>query len=148
MAGQIQVETIIQITDPTGKKLAPLRYSYVKALTAITIMDFAVTADQTRIIWDPVTGATENVADFDTAIFVSDGVLDLEGTVDVGDEVGNEAQTVRLVDGLPYMLGADDAFANVTGVDALGTGTLDVIEKWRVDEPAGAARNLKLILAT
>ena len=110
--------------------------------------DFAIVADQTRILWDPVNDADENMSDFNFLLALSDGDLDLELVVDVGGDVGDEATMVRVVSQLPFMLGSEVGKANVTAVDVLGTGTIDLIDKVRVDEPGSVARNLKLIMAT
>ena len=148
MAGSIKIETTITVTLPQGDIHKFNTSKTISSLTAIDMRDFAVTADQTRILWDPVNDADENMTDFDVLIAWSDGNVDLELVVDVGGDVGDEATMVRVVADLPFMLGADDGKANVTAVDVLGTGTLDVIDKIRVDEPASAARNLKIIMAT
>lgn len=141
--GQIKVTTIVEITEPTGRKLKPLVFrSTHTGLTALENRDFAITADQTRTIWDPTVEATENPATFAFLLMCADGTLDVEQTVNEGD-ANERLQTMRLYNGLPLMLGADDAFYGATA--GLG-GTLDVIDKIRVDEPASAARKLKLIM--
>ena len=146
MAGTIKIVTTIAITDLRGQKCDLSFTDSISTLTAITHMDFAITADQTRIIWDPTVGATENVADFDRMILIADGILDIELTIFEGD-ANEELNSFRLVKDIPFMLGADDAWSNHSASDAFA-GTLDVIDKIRVDEPESVAKNLKLILAT
>lgn len=141
--GQIKVTTIVEITEPNGRKLAPLVFrSTHTGLTAIDNRDYAVTADQTRTIWDPTVEATENPSTFAFLLLCADGTLDVEYTANEG-HASETLSTQRLYNGLPLMLGADDAYYN-GGL----AGTLDVIDKVRVDEPASAARNLKLIMGS
>ena len=146
MAGTIKIVTTIAITDLRGQKCDLSFTDSISTLTAITHMDFAITADQTRIIWDPTVGATENVADFDRMILIADGILDIELTIFEGD-ANEELNSFRLTKDIPFMLGADDAWSNHSASDAFA-GTLDVIDKIRVDEPESVAKNLKMILAT
>ncbi len=146
MAGSIKIENTITIIDPRGKTKTFTFTDTATSITAITEMDFAITANQTRIIWDPTQVTTENVTDFDRLILISDGTLDIEMTVNEGD-ANEELLSFRLAKDIPFMLGADDAYSNHSASDAFA-GTLDVIDKIRVDEPSGVARNLKLILAT
>lgn len=146
MAGSVKIETTITVTNPQGDVHKFNTSKTVSSLTAITMMDFAITADQTRIIWDPTNVTTENVTKFDIAIFWSDGNLDLEKTTNEGD-ANEELGSIRIVSDLPYMLGADDSYYNHSASD-IYAGTLDVIDKLRVDEPASAARNLKMILGS
>jgi len=148
MAGSIKVETTITVTMPQGDVHTFNTSKTIGSMTAIDMRDFAITANQTRILWDPVNDADENMTDFDFLLAWSDGDLDLELVTDVGADVGDEATMIRVVSDLPFMLGADDGKANVTAVDVLGTGTLDVVDKIRVDEPGAVARNLKFIMAT
>ena len=146
MAGSLKIETTITITDPRGKTKTFTFTDIASSVTAITEMDFAITANQTRIIWDPTNVATENVSDFDRLILIADGILDIEFTANEGD-ANEELMSFRLTADVPFMLGADDAFSNHSASDAFA-GTLDVLDKIRVDEPSGSAKNLKLILAT
>lgn len=146
MAGTIKIVTAITILDLRGQTTNLSFTDSIATLTAITQMDFAIAADQTRIIWDPTVAATENVADFDRLILIADGVLDVEMTINEGDGT-EELCSFRLTKDIPFMLGADDAWHNHSASDAFG-GTLDVIDKIRVDEPESSAKNLKMILAT
>lgn len=145
---QIKIETIITITDERSKKKTFRTTKTITGLTAIEERDLPIAADETRVLWDPSNVTTEAMTDFKFLLVWSDGDVDLELVTDIGADVGDEAGQIRVVANLPFMLGADDGKANVTGVDALGTGTLDVIDRIRVDEPAGAARKIKFIMAT
>lgn len=145
---QIKIQTTVTITDEQSKKKVFTVSKTITGLTAIEERDYALTASATRVLWDPVNETTEAMTDFDFALFWADGNVDLELVTDVGADNGDEAGVVRLVSDLPTMLGSNVGYANVTGVDALGTGTVDVIDKIRVLEPAAAARKLKVIMAT
>ncbi len=145
---QIKVDTTITVTDTQGKKKKFTVTKTITGLTALEVRDYSLTADATRSLWDPATDATEAMSNFDFFMAWTDGNVDLELITDVGADNGDEAGTVRLVSDLPLMLGADDSYANVTGVDALGTGTLDVIDKIRVKEVSSATRKLITIMAT
>ena len=145
---QIKIETTITMTDENGKKKKFTVSKTITGLTAIEERTIPIAANETRVLWDPANVTTEAMTDFDFLFMWADGDLDLELVTDIGAEVGDEAGQVRLVANLPFMLGADDGKANVTGIDALGTGTLDVIDRIRVDEPSGSARKLHYIMAT
>ncbi len=121
MAGTIKIVTTIAITDLRGQKCDLSFTDSISTLTAITHMDFAITADQTRIIWDPTVGATENVADFDRMILIADGILDIELTIFEGD-ANEELNSFRLVKDIPFMLGADDAWSNHSASDCVHIG--------------------------
>lgn len=143
--GTIKVETTITITDTFGKKNSA---KYTKETTGLTAVDegrnFNLVANETRTIWDPNNEATENNADFDVLIIIADGDVDIELTVDEGGSP--QVSTVRVTDQIPLILGSDDAYNASGGVGF--SGTLALIDKIRADEPAGAARTLKLIMAT
>lgn len=145
---QIKIETIVTITDEQNKKKKMVFTKTFTGLTAIEERDYPLTASAVRTIWDPANVATEIMSDFDFALFLPSGNVDLELITDEGADNGDEVGTIRLAADLPTILGSDISYANVTGVDALGTGTLDVIDKMRVKEIDAAASKLKVIMAT
>jgi hypothetical protein len=147
MAGSITIQTTISYTDLSGNTHKFTETYTQGSLTDIEMRDQTIAADATKTLWDPTTDATESMSTFTGALLVSDGNLDGEMDIDSGGDVGREQNSFRLVSGLPYMLGADDAYANHSAGNAFG-GTLDVIERIRVDEPASAARVLKMLLWT
>ena len=57
MAGSIKVETTITVTLPQGDIHTFNTSKTIGSLTAIDMRDFAIVADQTRILWDPVNDA-------------------------------------------------------------------------------------------
>lgn len=143
--GQIRVETTITVTNDDGTETVIQKDKTFSSLTDIDVRQYTLAKDATQILWDPVNESTENMASFGLLIAIADGVLDLEFTANEGD--GNEElATVRLTDALPLMLGADDAYSNHSASDAFA-GTLDVVDKIRVDEPESAARVLTFIMA-
>ncbi len=140
--GSIKIETIITITDERSKEKKFTITKTISDLTVIEERDYAIAADETRNLWDPITVDTEAMADFDFLLFWSDGTLDLEFTTDLGGTPSFDVK--RLYDGIPFMLGADDT---TQGTGAIGQ-TGDVIDKIRADEPNSVARKLKVIMAT
>lgn len=145
---QIKIETIVTITDEQSKKKKMTFTKTFTGLTAIEERDYSLAASATRVIWDPANVTTEVMTDFNFALFLPGGNVDLELITDEAADNGDEAGTIRLVADLPTILGSNVSYANVTGVDALGTGTLDVIDKMRVKEIDAAATKLKVIMAT
>ncbi len=138
----IKIETTITIKDARSKEKKFTIEKTISDLTAIEERDYAIAADQTRIIWDPTTVATEVMTDFDILIMWADGSLDVEFGTDLAGTASLDNK--RLFDGIPLMLGSDDSVS--------GTGAIDqtdaVIDKIRVDEPSSVARKLKVIMAT
>lgn len=135
MAGTITITTTVTVQDSdSGQAETLFNKSKQIPYTARGGGRFALTADQTRTIWDPTVEATEATTDFDFLIAFSDGTVDMELTANEG-HASETISTVRLASDVPFMLGADDAYYN--GGFA---GTLDVIDKLRLDEPSSAAR--------
>ena len=143
---QIKVETIITITDDFGNEREITTSKTFTGLTVIEERDYTMAANDTQIAWDPTNVTTDALQTFKFAMFLSDGVIDLESTANEGD-ANEELDTKRLTDQLPLFLGADDSYSNHSASDAIA-GTLDVIDKFRLDDPNGAARKVKAILAT
>lgn len=114
--------------------------------TAIKDEEWVIVANATTIIWDPTADNADALTDFDVLIMLSDKDLDVEFTTNEGD-ANEELTSFRLKAGWPMVLGADDSFYNHSASNIYG-GTLDVIDKIRVDDPNGNAVNLRFILAT
>lgn len=142
----VVVTTTVELVDSYGQRQR-FRTRYSRTLSSLVVADYSIGADATKDLWDPTRDATEVSSDFDFLYALSDGDLDMEAETDTGGEVGREQGSLRLVKGLPLMLGADDAYANHSVGDAFG-GTLDVVDRLRVNEPGSAARSLKLIMGT
>ena len=139
----IKIETTITITDERDITKAP--FTITKNFTGLTRLeerDYPIAADETKIIWDPITDGSEVMTDFDLFLAWADGEVDLEFTTDLGGVPSFDVK--RLVADVPLILGADDT---VQGTGAFGQ-TADVIDKIRVDEPNSAARKLKVIMAS
>jgi len=87
-------------------------------------------------LWDATVSNTESFSFL--YLECSGGFIDIEFDADTDGSTGARATyTVRLFPAVPLVLGADDAYANITGGNALGTGTLDLIERIRALVPAG-----------
>ena len=142
----IKTKMTITITDDQSKEKKFTITNTVSSLTALEERDYAITADQTRAIWDPTNVTTEVMTTFGFLLMWADGNVDVEFTINEGD-VNEELVSIRLVKDIPFMLGADDAFFNHSASNVWG-GTIDVIDKIRVKEPGSVARKLKVIMAT
>ena len=145
MAASLKIETTFTLTDPGGKTKTWTIQDTASSLTEPLEMHIPIAADETLIVWDPTVAVTGMPADFDRLVMYSDGILDVELTCNEGD-AQEELSSIRLVANIPFMLGADDSFYTYT-TDAFA-GTLDVIDKIRVDEPESSAKNLTLIFLT
>ncbi len=146
---QVKHETKTIITDTDGS-VKTLKTSKTVTYTASEgVREFVVAAAATKIVWDPVTDGSEACSTF-TFLYIVSNVddVDVEFVTDLGDEVGNEAGTVRLKADAPLVLTADDSYADVTGVDALGTGTLDVIDKIRIENNNAASAIVKVFICS
>lgn len=144
--GNIRIKTNIEVVDTEGSRN---NYHYVYNNT--TLNEYyshilSISASETIVVWDPTSWANFNISDFDTMCLISDGNLDIELTTNEGDS-NEELFTLRLVDGLPLFLGADDSYYNHSASDAYG-GTLDVIDKIRAKEPEGSSKKLHILLIT
>ena len=144
----IRIQTVVTIVDDLGNAGQPFVFEKtISALTNVEERNFAIAADQTRIIWDPVTDAGETMTTFKFLLLAADGNLDVEFTANEAN--ANEVLDVkRVVKGLPLMLGSDVTYFGASGATQGFGGTLDVIDKFRVDEPASVARILKVIMGT
>lgn len=141
---QIRISTKIEVIDLNGKtRIHNLLYTNtsVNELREETI---SISANGTVVVWDPVNSTDNNITDFDTLVIFADGTLDIEFTTNEGDS-NEEISTKRIVKGAPIILGADDSYYNHSASDAFA-GTLDVIDRIRVDEPNSTAVNLTMIL--
>ena len=144
MAGSVKIETTFTLTYPDGSTRKLAKTATVTNLSDLESSEIAIAASATNIIWDPTVEATERMASFDFLALISDGILDVEFTANEAAAT-EELDTKRLIDAIPLMLGADDSFYGHTASNAFG-GTLDVIDKIRVKEPAAAARRLIIIM--
>ena len=142
----LKFETTLTITD-TDSNVEPKTTTSTTSYTSYEEKEYSIAATTNQVVWDPSTDGSETGSDFDFFYVKADGNCDVEFVTDVGDDVGNEAGTVRVIANIPLVLGADDSYANVTGVDALG-GTLDVIDKIRVRNPGSSSITVRVILAT
>jgi hypothetical protein len=143
---QLQIKTVITNTDIDSGEHQNA-YTFTQSYTTIEEKLYSVAAAGTQIIWDPTTDGSETASTFTTLIVSCSDTFDLELVTDVGGDVGDEVGTVRVASNLPFMIGGDDSYALVTGVDALGTGTLDVIDKIRAKNVSSATATIRVWLA-
>jgi hypothetical protein len=143
---QIKIVGNLEITDESGDtKKVPLFDSFT-SVTKIVEQTFALTADTTAVIWNPAAWTGYTPSTFDYLVLLSDGDLDIELTADAGG-TAFALNSFRLKANTPFMLGADDAYADRSAdTDSAYGGTLSTINKIRADEPNSAAVNLRLWL--
>lgn len=144
MSNGITVRTEIEFYIE-GQKHSIKRTFRGTALTEIRTETLAIAADATQVVWNPtVTG--DAISDFKFLAIMADGAVDVELTTNEGD-ANEELATNRLTKDLPLLLGSDDSFYNHSASDAF-SGTLDVIDKIRIDEPESSAKVLTFIIGT
>lgn len=144
---QIRVNTTVALIDTDGSK-HDFAFSKAVAFTTKEYRTYSLSASSTQIVFDPSTDGSETMSDFDFLMIASSANAMVELTCDVGDDVGNEASTIKITKDAPLILFADDSYANVTGVDALGTGTLDVIDKIRVKDLSGGTNTIRVLMGS
>jgi len=149
MARTIQFSGKIEILSGGAHSHSTVTFDKTFTVTAITYDVIVVAANATKIIWDPTTAATEATSDFDFLFMQATKDLDVEMTINEGD-ANEELNSFRLVAGVPFVLGADDAWFNhgASDIFANTASNPDVIDKIRIDEPNGVAAELILILGT
>ena len=144
----IKINTQIEILDNLGHKQVHDFKNTLNSVAEYVVKEFVLAANGTIVIWDAdATG--ETITTFDRAIIYADGIVDLELTINDGGGTGvEEFNSIRIIKGVPLILGADDAY-DTHGTDALASAATpdEVIDAIRVDEPAGSARKVTLILA-
>ena len=141
-----KIKTEIEILDNSG---VIRRFNTSDTLTGVNeifVQEFDLAADATQIVWDPTNWTGMQVSDFDRLILMSDGTVDVELTINEGD-ANEELNSLRVIANVPLVIGADDAYYNHSASDIFA-GTLDVIDKIRIDEPNSTARKITLILVT
>jgi hypothetical protein len=141
-----KITTQVELLTDEGKKI---EFDWKNTLTSVNEMrwqEFDLAANGTISIWD-IDDASETIGDFDRLILSANGDVDVELVIDDDADVGEELNSFRIVKGIPFILGADDAYANHSAGNIYG-GTLDVIEQIRIDEPDSSAKKVTLILVT
>jgi len=138
-----KIDGKITITDENGNpKEIPLKYAFT-SVTKVQEQTFYLTADTTATIWNPMSWTGAQPSSFDCMVLLSDGDLDIELTTEASSAA--YLQSFRLKAGVPFMLGADDAYG-LSDTSSVYNDTLAVINKIRADEPNSAAVNLRMIL--
>lgn len=134
MAFDVTLTVSLKFDDELGESRDARAFVFSKEWANLTTkLDIQTTiTSATVVVWDPtVTGVRPTT--FGVLVLVaSGGDLELELTVGEG-EATEELVSVRLAEGVPLILGADDAYRNHSASNAYG-GTLDVIDKIRAKE--------------
>lgn len=99
-----------------------------------------VAASGTETVWT----ASDYIGAFAGLVLIAlDEDLQLELITDDDNSVGEEFATFILKEGIPFVLGSDDSFANYTSPF---TGTIDSIESIKVKNPSSNAARLKFLI--
>ena len=143
MAFQAKVDVLINFVSEFGEQSSipqvPYKYSFNRSsLVAKKGIDIQVN-NTAKVVWDGTTDTTTGTFSF--LFLISDVEVDLEFTANEGD-ANEELFTVRLAPNAPLILGDDASYFNHMVNDAFG-GTLDVINKIRVQEINAVTANLK-----
>ena len=142
----IKIISEIIVSDTYGQAKTTSRSVY-SATGSPLVHEFALTGNETRLIYNPTASTS---ADYQlapaTMVFLSDGNLDLEFTVNEGDASEN-VFTVRLVANIPFQLGSLLSYdvSAISGGATTFTTPTQSIEKIRVDNPDASAKKLKFI---
>lgn len=139
---QTIIETKITNIDNSGNKSVRTITKSFNSLNEVEKRSIDIAADGTVNIWDPTNDSGDTTQDFTYLILKSDGDLDVEMTINEG-HANEELNSFRLAAGTPFILGSDVAYYDHSASD-IYAGTLDVIDKIRVDEPNSAAVKLEL----
>lgn len=142
----IRLETLVKFTDERGVvKKIPISTTLSSRSTPEE-RDYSIADAATVNLWDPLATDTENPATFSFLMVWSDGAVDLGFWGDDGGEVGKNTWSHRVVADVPFILAADDTYAN-PGADDPFTGTLDLIERLGIKNSSGATRKVKVLIA-
>lgn len=131
----------VRVTDGTddSKILTDRTFTYT------TRYDRKATVQNTSaILWD--TDADGALGDFDVLLLYSDQPVEVELTCNDGD-VNEELSQFTVAKNLPLLLGSNVARYNHSASDAFA-GTLDVLDRIRVQEINNVEATVTLILLT
>lgn len=141
---QFKITGEVEIIDNAGnKRLIPFRNNYT-SVNEIWCQEIAFDADDTLTVWDPTNWSGYQFTAFDRLMMMSTRDLDVEMTINEGD-ANEELISFRLAANVPFFLGADDAYYNHSASN-IYAGTLDVIDKIRIDEPNSTAGKLTMVM--
>ena len=115
-----------------------------KSITVTEIRDETVALADTTT-WD-VWNSADPVDSFDFLWIECASAIWVELTTDKDADVGTEVYTVKTSAGVPFIMTADDSFANYTADFA--AGTTDVIDRIRIRNDSGAAVSVRFVIAT
>jgi hypothetical protein len=144
--GQIKITTQVETIDSNGHKQTDSYVYSNTSLNELSKQEITVAASTTTIIWDPVNWTNYPITDFDFMTIVPTVDLDMELTCNEGD-ANEELFTIPLAKNLPVHFASNRSYYNHSASDAFA-GTLDVIDKIRVQEGNGTAGKLFIILFT
>lgn len=112
----------------------------------------------TKLEWEKTIGTqttidawqsdSEILTDFDLLAIETDSPVFVELTCDYGGDNGDEYLVIPLIADIPFILAADDSFANYT-LDFGGSLTADVIDRIRIrNNSASATAKVHFLIGT
>jgi hypothetical protein len=143
---QIHHKSKTEIVFPSGR-VVPIETRYTDTtITEVKDKEISITASSIITIWD-TSSSSENIKTLTFCLIKNTGpnTIEVEFTVDDGDDVGEEFNTVVIPSKGSHVLMSGSSYANHNAGDAFA-GTLDLIEKIRIKEPNGVNANINFIL--
>ena len=148
MAFKIIIETRIRVIEDGQAGGPPLVYrNSLGGLTKFSPMTYSIATATTQNVWDPLAVDNEIMSDFDRLIIISDQTVQVGVWTDDGGEVGKNTCSHAVIKGIPFMLGADDSYAN-PGADNPFSGTLDLTERIAIRNDSGSTATVTVLMAT
>ena len=144
---QFKIVTKVETINSRGVKEDLSVTKTETSLTDVVWKNIEIASGERKFIFDPVNWTDYIPTSFASLFMLADGTLDVEMTINEGD-ANEEFNSFRLTKNDPQFLGSDVAYYNHgSTTDGVYAGTLDVIDRIRVDEPTSAgAVNLLLII--
>lgn len=145
----ISLTTRLLVTGPDGTEVEfDYHNKQVTGLTAYSATWHRFSGSDTITVFDPTNDNLNPILDFDFLyIYAKTGNVDVEFTCNEGN--ANEAlSVVRVVAGVPLVLGADDSIYGTAANQGLTGGSADVIDKIRILDVSAAANDVLVLLAT
>ena len=143
----VSIQTQLIYEDSNGTRHA---YPWSRTITGLTSFEppqlIAVAADASKVPIYNAEDATEQVDPWTFLLLHSTGDLDVELTCNSDDNDRLERFTLRLVKGVPLVLGSNVSYDNHHADSAFVGSAVDVIDKIVVDNPAATAQTLTMAL--
>jgi len=144
---QVTITTQVVIDDVYGGKETLPKATFSQTFTETYRQNFSLADTVAVVAWDP-NSASVAVTAFSVAVIRTDATagVDVEGVIDDTGTAG-AYNSWRVMDKLPFCLGADDGYQTDGVTTAAFGNTLDVYDKFRFVNPTTSTTvNVTLIL--